>query len=248
MAEAFEYPLTTDVESTILKIHKLNCKVEIVGSDENVIRLHGKSPKPLPDKAKGLKPLLVVGTDNTGLGLELLPSEDSSSLTLRQSRRRIGAKIRIEVPKNMSLNFQAHINQGVMISGHSGEITAATLNGSMDIDEVTGPLILNTTNGGIDVRISQLNQDYPSSISSVNGEIDLSISEDEKADIHLSLVHGEAYSNLELSRKSGEDGMAHLAGNFKTKSTLNGGGVRLSLSTVNGKIYIRKAETSSDSE
>ena len=242
-AEEFELPIETDLSSTTLKIHKIPSEVEVVGIDESVIRLHVEGIKPIPDKAKGLRPLLVTGTDNTGLGFELLPSEeDDSILVLRQTRRNKGLKVLVELPKQMALNFEAHINQGISIRGLEGETTSKTLNGRMKIQDVTGPLILNTTNGSIDVAITELNQEYPSSIASVNGEIDVEISENEKANIHLGVVNGEIYTNLEFDPKADRDGMSKLIGSFKVNNTINGGGVRFSITTVNGKIYLRKAE------
>ncbi len=243
VAEEFELPIETDLGSTTLRIHKIQSKVEVIGTDESFIRLRVDKVKPLPEKAKGLRPLLATGTDNTGLGFELLPSgEDDSILVLRQTRRSSGSKIFVELPKQMALDFEAHINAGVSISGLEGEVASKTLNGRMIIQDVTGPLILNTVNGGIDVKITKLNQEFPSSIVSVNGEIDVEISESEKANLHLSVVNGEIYSNLEFDPKPDKGSMSKLIGSSKVNNTMNGGGVRLSITTVNGKIYLRKAE------
>jgi len=242
-AEEFEFPIESDIASTTLKIHKLPSNIEVVGIDENVIRLRVDGIKPLPEKAEGLRPLLVVGTDNTGLGYELLPAgEDASVLVLRQSRRNSGKKIYVELPRKMALDFNAHTNQGISISGLKGEVTAKTLNGRMKIHNVTGPLILNTVNGSIDVDIAELNQEFPSSIASVNGEVDVEISQEEKANLHLGVVKGEIYTNLDFDPKTEKSGMSKLIGSFKVNNTLNGGGVKFSITTVNGKIYLRKSE------
>ena len=243
-AQEFEMPVETEMASTTLTILKIDGKVEVEGIDENVIRLQVEGLKPIPKKAEGLRPLFGAGTDNTGLGLELIKTnDDQKNLVLRQVRRNFGKKVIIQVPEQLAVTIEAHKNRSISGMRLAGEVTARTLNGSMKFSEVRGPILLNTTNGSIDVSISELNQEFPSSIASINGEIDVSIDENEKADLELSVKHGEIYTNLDVEVTQTENGMESLVGSRDIEATLNGGGVQLNISTVNGKIYLRRLET-----
>jgi len=245
--KSFEYPLKSDASSTTLKIEGINREISITGTNESVIRIEVDSFLPVPEKAKGLRSLLSDGNDNTGIGLELTPAEnDPNTLILKQVRREFGENIRIFVPKTKALNVKvdAHMNQGVSVSGVSGEVVVNTLNGGISLDAVTGPVVLNTVNGEIKVKISDLNNALTSSITTVNGQVELWLNATEKVTFDLSVMHGEIYTDLDIQSdaKERQDGLYPMVGARQIHGKLNGGGTAFSISTINGEIYLRKTE------
>ena len=238
----YEYTMTSDPAASLLKMDGINSSIEVIGNDTNVIKIRVEGIEYLPEIPEGMRSLLSSGVDNTGLGLELKMSDsDKGLIELKQvHRNNIGNKITIEVPKALSIDIKTHMHQGFQASNISGDVSAGSLNGSIILNSVTGPLALNTVNGKIEVDVISLNQDRPSSITTVNGKIDLILPVTEKATFDLSTIHGDIYTNLDLAEKGDHENMDHISGNIHT--TLNGGGVSVTMSTVNGEICLRKAE------
>ena len=242
-AKEFEHNVETDPVSTTLKILKIESYIEIIGTDDNTVHLQMEGAKPVPAKAEGLRSLFSSGEDNTGLGVELQAfSDDASVLVLRQVRNKIGKKLTIHLPRSTSIDFNAHMNMGVKMQGLSGEVAAKTLNGAIKLEDVSGPLLLHTVNGRTYVSFTELSQSAPSSITTVNGEIEVYFNPTAKADLDLSVVNGEIFTNLDLEMKEPKDGLEPLIGSRDIKAKLNGGGVHMEVSTVNGEIYLKKAE------
>jgi len=111
----------------------------------------------------------------------------------------------------MNLTFEVFMPPDV-------ELSLETINGSIEIKGLTGPMEIET----------------------INGEIDLYISSDHKADLSMSTINGTLYTNLNLEFISRKDNMCKVGGDVDTK--LNGGGVDIDLETINGTIYLRKAK------
>ncbi len=242
IGQNFEMPMETDPASTTLKILPISSEIEVIGIEENVIRLRMEGLKSPPRRAEGLRPLFNSAQDNTGLGLELMPlPDDSKTLILRKARQDPGKTLRLEIPRQLVLNIDAD-REDVSASKLSGEITAKMEHGDIRLEEVTGPLIVNTTHGNIDVILAQMNQEYPSSLTAVHGHIDIEIDESEKFEVGLQVKHGEIYTNLDLEINSGRDGMSSLAGGRKMRASMNGGGPQIDISAIHGDIYLRKSE------
>jgi len=97
------------------------------------------------------------------------------------------------------------------------ELTLSTINGDIELQGLTGPL----------------------DISTINGEIDLHIPSSHKANIEMSTINGTMYTNLDIDLTEEKTNLCKVGGDVKTK--LNGGGVSIDLETINGVIFLRKA-------
>ena len=87
-----------------------------------------------------------------------------------------------------------------------------------------------------------MSQQAPISISSVNGELDITIPSNTKADLVLSTFSGDIFTDMDIEfDKKSKEGLSIIGGN-KIKGTLNGGGVDILLNTINDNIYLRKAK------
>ncbi|MCD4697660.1 MAG: hypothetical protein K8S16_15660, partial [Bacteroidales bacterium] len=65
-----------------------------------------------------------------------------------------------------------------------------------------------------------------------------------KTTIDFSTIHGEIYTDcdIEFERKSNpkDSDMKMIGGHSNNTGKINGGGIELTLSTINGSIYLRK--------
>lgn len=212
---------------------KASVTVKTHNSNELLIKV-GNSYK-TPERAKGLKLVGEGGSDNTKIGFYVI--KEGNNLIVRNLRKSEDAEIFLPASQNITVktNWQGNIK----IVGFKGEIEAsAELNGGISIDEVSGPLTVNSLNGEIEVLFTKVSQTSPITINTINGEIDITLPENTPANLSLGSLNGDIYSNFEIPTLE-KDGLKSI-GRSKIKGSINNGGVKISLSSINGSIYLRK--------
>ena len=110
---------------------------------------------------------------------------------------------------------------------------------SIDLRNITGPLVLSTISGSIDVVYGNINTDKPVSINSISGNIDISLPENTPANLEMKTISGKVYSDFDLSS---EDTDMKQIGGASLKYKINGGGMDFKIVTVSGNIYLRKGK------
>jgi lia operon protein LiaG len=113
-------------------------------------------------------------------------------------------------------------------------------NGCHDINlrNVTGPLVVSTISGEINVTFSEISKDKPISLATVSGEVDVTLPAKSPVDLEMSTVSGNMYSDFDLQT---EDKDMRRIGGSSIHTHLNGGGTDLKLHSVSGNIYLRKS-------
>ncbi len=188
-----------------------------------------------PERAKGLKLIGEGGSDNTNVGFSVV--QDGNTLIVYNLRKSMGAEIYL--PKSQNLAVKSTWNGDIDIDGFSGEIEAdAQLNGSVKITNVNGPVTANTLNGTLDVVFGTVKQDSPISLYSTNGAVDVSLPGNTAANLSLSTLNGNVYTDFDI-KASEKDGMKSLLGR-NVNAAINGGGVKISMKSTNGNMYLRK--------
>jgi lia operon protein LiaG len=190
-----------------------------------------------PDRAKGLKPIYGGGTDNTGIALAM--EKDGNKVSFRCLLPITkGGDYRVKVPDNMILKIHRNCERG-------GETIVQNMKNEIDFDgchevklkNVTGPLVISTISGGVDVVFSEISKDKSISIATVSGEVDVTIPAKAGVNVDLSTVSGNMYSDFDFAPDSKD---MRRVGGSSIHSQLNGGGTDLRLSNVSGNIYLRK--------
>lgn len=188
-----------------------------------------------PERAKGLKLVGEGGSDNTNIGFYVI--KEGNNLIVKNLRKSEDAEIYLPASQNISVktNWQGNIK----IAGFKGEIEAsAKLNGGIGIEDVSGPITVNSLNGEIEVLFTKVSQSSPITIHTINGAIDVTLPENTPANLSLGSHNGDIYTNFELPTPE-KDGLKSVGSN-KIKGTINNGGVKINLSSINGSIYLRK--------
>ncbi|MGK7370180.1 MAG: DUF4097 family beta strand repeat-containing protein [Candidatus Halalkalibacterium sp. M3_1C_030] len=241
-AQEFTYTLGNSPDKTIeFTLSRSDVVIEGHDSDEVVIRnLDFDAP---PERAKGLKALYNSAEDNTGIGLSV--EEENGTLKIITASRDNG-DYRLMVPNRVRVMIE-EINWGggdFELRNLQGEIEIKSKNGDMKLMNITGPIIASSTSGDMEISMDNLSQMGPTSISLVSGFIDISMPANSKANLFLSSISGEIYTDLDIqiSGNRGES-MRRLGGGRKIEGILNGGGVEVSLKTISGDIYLRKSDT-----
>lgn len=144
---------------------------------------------------------------------------------------------------NTRVDFRVEVPNGV-------DLIAGTVNGSVEVRDVSGDVRATTVNGDVDVEAGG-----NAEASTVNGSIRAAMAEDLRSDLHFSTVNGSvvvslpegANADVEAATLNGSmesDFPLTVRGRFSNRrmnGTIGDGGHALKLETVNGGITIRRS-------
>lgn len=238
-AQEYKTKLTNAKDRKVtIEMAAASLKIEGHNSDEVIIQATSGFEAP-PERAKGLKPIYYNAVDNSGIGLAV--TTENNGLKIEKATRK-DVKYILKLPRKVGVLFQQTNWQGsnITISNMDGDLEIKTNNADIDLNNVTGPVVANTTNGEIKIVYSSLSQEKPTAISTISGPIDITLPASTKANMQLQSISGEMYTDFDLGMKNSKDGMSRVGGGHKIEGTTNGGGVEMQLKTINSNIYIRK--------
>jgi hypothetical protein len=195
-------------------------------------------------RADGMKRLDLPGA----AGLDV--TEDNNVVNIRTTANR-AADLVITVPRHSSLELKCMNGGDILVERVDGEIDAENLNGKITLKNVGGSVVAHSMNGQVEVSLDRVDPSKPMSFSTMNGDIDVTLPDNAKANVRLKTDHGEIYSDFEVKLDSQarvveneggrrQDGSYHLRFDSTLRGTINGGGPEYQFTTFNGQIYIRK--------
>ena len=200
-------------------------KTVIVGSDEA-----DRSPSG-DDKSR----LRASSTSPADLK-DLLVAEANNIVSLKMRQTGASAKLLIRVPRATSLQLTCAGGGNIQVDSVSGEIEANNRNGSITVQGASGPVLANTLNGRILAQLDRLADAKPVSLSTLNGDIDLTLPDLAKANVKLQTQNGSVHSDFEIRREPDPRPTAR----NRVVGTINGGGGEIQLETLNGSIHLRR--------
>ncbi|WP_345238208.1 DUF4097 family beta strand repeat-containing protein [Hymenobacter saemangeumensis] len=235
-AQEYKTKLAKD-RKVVIDMQGSNVTVE--GYDGNELVIRGNGFEPAPKRAEGLRPVYNSAVDNTNIGISV--TEQGNTVRIARASRK-DATYTIRVPRSTAVQYnQTNWNGGdLQIRDVNGDLEVNMKNGDIKLLNVAGPVVANTVSGDITVRYSTLRQG-PSSISAVSGNVDVSMPANSKASLKLRSISGEIYTDFDLALPKNQGDMRHVGGQV-VDGTVNGGGTTLSLKSVSGDIYVRKAK------
>lgn len=235
--------------------------IQISSSERKGIHVKTDYTKSIPERAKGLKAIYPNGLeDNTNLGVNIQKEGNVIRITSlgKESRKRY---YKFTLPKGVYLKIDARnnffSNQPIRVSNFEAEIEINALGPNVQVENVTGPLLINATNGDIDVVFDKVNQDNPIDINATNGNIDVSLPSDTPANITFKGYNGQLYTDFKLNQElkqiksktkkskealffEGKKTSFFNRSNNSIKGKINGGGVSINLKATNKNVYLRK--------
>lgn len=236
-AQEFKTKLGGKDRKIVLEMQGSDVTVEGIDGTEMVIK--GNGFEPAPKRAEGLHPIYNTAVDNTNIGLSVTQTDNVVRI-VRASRK--DANYVVQVPRGSSVQYtQTNWNGGdLVVRDVSGNLELTMKSGDMKLTNVAGPVVATAVSGDIQVKFAPMRQG-PSSITTVSGDVDVSMPASTKATLKLRSVSGEVYTDFDLALGKGDDNMRHIGGQV-VDGTINGGGNAVSLKTVSGDIYVRKAK------
>lgn len=236
---AQEYKMSVqNNKETKLILKDFNGLLPVEGYNGSEIIITSTSRKVVPpEKAKGLKPIFPSGTDNTGIGLDVQKVENLITITCLIPFTQDG-EYKIRVPENLALELSSGCERSndISISGMKNEIEISTCH-NIDLKDVTGPLVLATISGDINITFNSINAAKSSSVNAISGDVDITLPAKTPVDLELRTVTGALYSDFDFS--DSQKNLKKVGGNVMNHS-LNGGGFKFSIGSISGNIYLRK--------
>jgi Toastrack DUF4097 len=154
----------------------------------------------------------------------------------------------VQVPLRTNLRLNS-TNGGVTVEGVDGEIEVTTVNGAIALTDAAGAVVVHATNGKVLVTLRQISPQKPMSFTSLNGDVDVTVPPDLKADLKLRSDNGEVYTDFDVTPRAAppvpgvqdsRSGVRRLKIDNSIYGSVNGGGPEFELRTYNGNIYLRK--------
>jgi DUF4097 and DUF4098 domain-containing protein YvlB len=178
-------------------------------------------------------------------GLEVV--EDDNVITVRNRVNGRG-NLLITVPADTSLHLKS-LSGNVNVDGVHGEVSAHTQNGHITLSHISGTVTADALNGPIHVEMDAVDAAKPMAFSTLNGEIDVTLPPDFKANLSVKALRGPVYSDFDVTlgaaqpiiQANNSSGMRYVIRiDRNIVGTINGGGTELTFHTLNGPVYIRK--------
>ena len=106
-----------------------------------------------------------------------------------------GAEFDIQVPRNTNLILRTEAGGDISVTGIDGDIDIQSMNGEVNLSEISSSAVVNTMNGEIHAEFRKAPV-KPVSLSSMNGEIDLRLPGDSKANLRMRTHNGSIRTNF----------------------------------------------------
>lgn len=209
----------------------------VEGYNGSEIIITSDLPAKTPDRAKGLKAVYADGTDNTGIAIA---AEKNGNQVVLKCLLPITkqANYTVKVPNQFSVQIdnECGFSGNITVNNIKGEVAIKNCQG-IKLNNVTGPLVLSTVSGNIEVNFTSLAKDKAISIASISGDIDVTVPAATGLDVELKNISGSIYSDFDFP---GNDKSLRRVGGNSITSKLNGGGAPLKITNISGTIYFRK--------
>jgi DUF4097 and DUF4098 domain-containing protein YvlB len=200
------------------------------------------------DRAAKVAGMKKIGVVSTGLEVE----ESNNIVSISAESWKYAVDITIQVPRASSLELHSTNDGDIVVENVSGEIEVENVNGSNTLRNISGNAVVNTVNGDVTVTMTRVTPDKPMSFSSMNGDVDVTLPADIKANVKMKSQQGEIYSDFDITLKPVPQKAEEVSKSGKGKyrisfekniyGAINGGGPEFAFNTFNGDVFIRKGK------
>jgi hypothetical protein len=159
---------------------------------------------------------------------------DSHRRTFMNLWRRTDMRVdfTVLVPPGVQVDAKT-VTGNVDIAGAAAPVHAATVNGDLEVSTAVGPVVATTVNGDITARMDTLVGSGPIQLSSVNGSVTAELPAPLNGDLDLSSDNGGFASDFPIT-------MNGAVSDRHARGTVGSGGRAIKLTTVNGRVSLRK--------
>ncbi|MBS1681113.1 MAG: DUF4097 family beta strand repeat protein [Bacteroidetes bacterium] len=236
-ASAQEYKIAKSTGKIAIYIGRVT--VEGTSGNEIVFTSNDHRDRDEDERSKGLRAINSLGLeDNTGLGINV--ADKGNVVEVRQLKKMNSPNVTIQVPKGVTVYYEHESQYGgeAKFKNLENEIEVSANYNSVELENVTGPMTVKSVYGHVEADFNA-NVKGPISIVSIYGYVDVSLPQATKADIKMSTSYGEIYAAPEFKIEYEKLGDL-VRYDDRVTGKINGGGMKIDLSSNYGKVYLRK--------
>jgi hypothetical protein len=182
------------------------------------------------------------GMHRIGGNLALDISESNNTVTIKTSFP-VSGDFNIQVPADTSVRVNTIGGKAITIDNISGEIEANNMNGQVTVTNASGPVVAHSMNGRVTVSLNRVPPDKDMSFSTMNGNVDVTLPADAKANFKMRADNGDIYTDFDVKldgQAAPQTGKRKARDGGTQSGTINGGGPEIQFTTFNGRIVIHK--------
>ena len=204
-------------------------------------RGHAAAP---PNAATGLRRI------STDARLDLTAEEKNNRVEITTGAPNQAVDLTIRVPRHFSLKVST-VNQGdIVVENVAGELEVTNVNGPIQLSQISGSAVANTVNGNLTATFKSVTAGAPMAFATLNGKVDVTLPGSVKAALKMKSDRGSIYSDFDVAlrkaaptvTRSAQNGLTRVSTDAWTYGSLNGGGPEVTMKTMNGDIFLRKAK------
>lgn len=215
-----------------IDLSNINGAVHITGWDNNQVKVDAVKYARSKERLDEAKIEVSAGSDYVSIHTEY--PDRTQTFNDDDSDNPATVEYTLMVPRAARLDEIKLINGSLDIAGIDGEVRASSINGHLQAKQLSGRVKLSTINGRLDADFARL-PNSPVELSSVNGSLQLTLPSDAKTEIEASTIHGGIENDFGLTTHD------HRWVGHDLRGELGGGGTRIEMRNVNGRIEIRHA-------
>jgi hypothetical protein len=239
-------PLSHPSQPAQVHLNSLTGNISVHGYAGNQVIIERLGERPLrPDvseEARGMQRLPNLGS--------LSADEDNNVVTIHAGLRSDGMDIQVPAGSSLSLKI---VNGNIQVQGVSGELDIESTNGGITLEQVGGSIVAHALNGPLTAKLARLDTGKPSSFSTMNGRIDLTLPASLHADVSMRSDRGDIFLDPGFAfkalpdasgsvTKSESNGMTKLRMDNTIRGVINGGGAEIDIRSFNGAILLHKGK------
>ncbi len=137
---------------------------------------------------------------------------------------------KLKVPAGIALDRIEVVNADIHVTGVQGAVRLESVNGSIEAAGLTGPGKFETVNGSVRAEYAALPASGDISLETVNGTCKIIVPAKAAFDLDADTVNGRVSCDLPITLEK--------SGRHEVRGSVNGGGVRLKLESVNGSLSV----------
>jgi hypothetical protein len=154
--------------------------------------------------------------------------------------------IEVRVPSGAALELSTVNDGDVIVENVSGGFELRNVNGAVRMTGAGGAGTVSTINGDVDASFARAPSE-PTSFRTVNGRLDVTFPANLSAELAFRTMHGDVFTDFDVATLSDPPQAQRARGRFIVNMNrasayrVGAGGNRHSFNTLNGDIFVRKA-------
>jgi hypothetical protein len=244
--EQLTVPLSRPGKPYTLKVKLVFGSIKVVSYDGkeiiiNVTSRDKKEEKSNVDK-KEMKRISTSGS------YEVTAKEADNTVTVGTSNPNKSIDLELKIPQDVKLKLGTVNDGAIEVENVRGELEVNNVNNKITLTNISGSVVAYTVNGDITVTFNSVDANAPMAYSTLNGNINVTLPSDTKANLKLKSDAGDILSDFEIDIdktepkivKTNESGMYKIKKEDWVNGKINGGGSEIMMKNMHGNIYVKK--------